>query len=145
MATDADDRLSNTILLATLATSAFFCAQGVTALLAAKVLPVETDAPPAPSRSAIAQARTERKRDPSIILRRNIFDSALGDLSEVPIDEPALPQEDMPLDEVETSCKSNLRLIATVVIPGDLERSLAAIVGTDQKAGLHRGGAEVEG
>jgi type II secretory pathway component PulC len=38
-----------------------------------------------------------------------------------------------------------LRLIGTVVMPGELEQSLAAIVGTDRKAGLHRGGAEVEG
>jgi general secretion pathway protein C len=38
-----------------------------------------------------------------------------------------------------------MRLIGTVVLPGDLEGSLAAIVGTDKKAGLHRGGTDVEG
>jgi general secretion pathway protein C len=38
-----------------------------------------------------------------------------------------------------------MRLIGTVVLPGELERSLAAIVGADKKAGLHRGGAEIEG
>ena len=38
-----------------------------------------------------------------------------------------------------------MRVIGTVVIPGDLERSLAAIVGSDNKASLHYGGTEVEG
>jgi general secretion pathway protein C len=38
-----------------------------------------------------------------------------------------------------------MRLIGTVVLPGDLEGSLAAIVGTDNEAGLHRGGSNVEG
>jgi general secretion pathway protein C len=51
----------------------------------------------------------------------------------------------MPQEEVEQPCTNKMRLIGTVVLPGELEQSLAAIVGTDQKAGLHRGGAEVEG
>jgi general secretion pathway protein C len=63
----------------------------------------------------------------------------------VPIESPDLPLEDLPAEDVETPCKGTMRLIGTVVLPGDLERSLAAIVGSDNKAGLHRGGAEVEG
>jgi len=145
MATPANTRTRNAIVLATLAACAFFCAHGATALLASKVLTVESDAPRSPSRRAIAQARTQRKRDPSIILKRNIFDSTQGDLSEAPIESAELASEDLPLEDVETPCKGTLRLIATVVLPGDLERSLAAIVGTDQKAALHRGGADVEG
>jgi general secretion pathway protein C len=109
------------------------------------VLSAEPDASPAPSRRAVATARTQRKRDPGIILKRNIFDSAQGDLSEVPIENPDLPLDDLPAEDVETPCKGTMRLIGTVVLPGDFERSLAAIVGTDNKAGLHRGGAEVEG
>jgi general secretion pathway protein C len=124
---------------------AFFCAQGATALLAAKVLSAELDDIPAPSTRAVAAAWTQRKRDPSVILKRNIFNSALGDLSDAPIEDPDLPLVDLPAEEVETPCKGTMRLIGTVVLPGDLERSLAAIVGTDKKAGLHRGGAEVEG
>jgi len=132
-------------VLTTLALCAFFAAQGATALLGAKVLSAEPDATPAPSRRAIATTRTQRKRDPGIILKRNIFDSAQGDLSDVPIENPDLPLEDLPAEDVETPCKGTMRLIGTVVLPGDLERSLAAIVGSDNKAGLHRGGAEVEG
>jgi general secretion pathway protein C len=80
-----------------------------------------------------------------VILERNIFDSALGDLSEAPIENPELPMTEMPGEEVEEPCKNQMKLIGTVVVPGSLEQSLAAIVGTDQKAALHRGGAEVEG
>jgi general secretion pathway protein C len=144
MATAANNRTRSLIVLATLAISAFFSARGATALLAAKVLSVS----PVESRAASKPApgmRAQRKHDPLIILRRNIFDSSLGDLSETPIEMAELPLEDLPPEEVEAPCKGSMRLIGTVVIPGELERSLAAIVGSDQKAGLHRGGAEVEG
>jgi type II secretion system protein C len=132
MAAAATNRFRNVLVLTTLALCAFFCAQGA-------------DATPATPRRAIATTRTQRRRDPGIILKRNIFDSAQGDLSDVPIEHPDLPLEDLPADDVETPCKGTMRLIGTVVLPGDLERSLAAIVGSDNKAGLHRGGAEVEG
>ena len=145
MATAANNRFRNVLLLTTLAVCAFFVAQGATALFAAKVLNAEADATPPPSRRAIATAGGQRKRDPGIILKRNIFDSALGDLSEAPIENPELPLEDLPAEDVETPCKGAMRLIGTVVLPGDLEGSLAAIVGTDKKAGLHRGGTDVEG
>ena len=145
MATAANNRFRNVLLLTTLALCAFFCAQGATALFAAKVLKTEADATPPPSRRTLATARGQRKRDPGIILKRNIFDSAQGDLTSAPIENPELPLEDLPAGDVETPCKGAMRLIGTVVLPGDLERSLAAIVGTDKKAGLHRGGADVEG
>jgi general secretion pathway protein C len=145
MATATNKRLRSVLVLTTLALCALFCAQGATALLAAKVLSAKLDASPAPPKRTFASVRTQRKRDPSIILKRNIFNAAQGDLSEVPIESSALPLEDLPPEDVETPCKGTMRLIGTVVLPGDLERSLAAIVGTDQKAGLHRGGAEVEG
>ena len=145
MGTPANNRLRNVLVLTTLALCAFFSAQGATALLSAKVLGAELDASPTPTRRSVAAARVQRKHDPGIILRRNIFNSAEGDLSEVPIESAELPLEDLPAEEVETPCTGTMRLIGTVVLPGDLERSLAAIVGTDKKAGLHRGGAEVEG
>ena len=145
MAAAANNRFRNVLLLTTLALCAFFCAQGATALLAAKVLSTDPEASPAPSRRAVATAWSQRKRDPGAILRRNIFDSAAGDLSEAPLENPEMPMEDLPPEEVETPCKGALRLIGTVVLPGDFERSLAAIEGTDQKAGLYLGGANVEG
>jgi general secretion pathway protein C len=131
--------------LTTLALCAFFTAQGATALLSANMLEPDPEAATrAPTRNAAA-ARTQRRHDPGIILKRNIFNSELGDLSVAPISDPALPDAEMPDGEVEALCTNKMRLIGTVVLPGELEQSLAAIVGTDQKAGLYRGGAEVEG
>jgi general secretion pathway protein C len=144
MAAASNNRFRNVILLATLALSAFFSAQGATALLAAKVLSGAPDEGRPPSKPP-PSVRAMRKHDPMLVLRRNVFDSSLGDLSEMPIEMPEQPLEDLPPEDVETPCKGSLRLIGTVVLPGELERSLAAIVGTDQKAGLHRGGADVEG
>ena len=145
MASGANNRLRNVLVLSTLAVCALFCAQGATALLAERVLTNEVDARPAPSRKAVAPLRAPRRRDPSIILRRNIFNSALGDLSSVPSEDSDLPMEDLPAEDVTTLCTGDMRVIGTVVIPGDLQRSLAAIVGSDKKAGLHYGGTEVEG
>ena len=145
MASAANNRLRNVLVLSTLAICALFCAQGATALLAERVLSNEVEARPAPSRKAVAPSRAPRRRDPGIILRRNIFNSALGDLSSVPSEDSDLPMEDLPAEDVKTLCTGDMRVIGTVVIPGDLERSLAAIVGTDKKAGLHYGGTEVEG
>lgn len=146
MAAASNSRVRTAIVLVTLASCAFFTAQGATALLSARVIETDPNAVvPPPSRADIARAR--RTHDPAIILRRNIFDSALGDLTNLPVEEPAapLPDAEMPADEVEAICQNDLRLIGTVVLPGALEQSLAAIVGTDKKAGLHRGGADVEG
>jgi general secretion pathway protein C len=145
MVTAANKRFRSVLVLTTLVLCAFFCAQGATALLATRVLNAEADATSLPSRRAVAAARVQHKRDPGIILRRNIFDSALGDLSQTPIEDPELPLEDLPAQDVETSCKGTMRLIGTVVLPGDLESSFAAIVGTDGKVELHQGGSDVEG
>jgi general secretion pathway protein C len=145
MASAANNRLRNVLVLTTLAVCALFCAQGATALLAERVLTNEVDARPAPSRKAVVHLRATRRRDPSIILRRNIFNSALGDLSMVPSEDSELPMEDLPAEDVKTLCTGDMRVIGTVVIPGDLERSLAAIVGSDKRASLHYGGTEVEG
>ena len=146
MAAAANNRLRNGIVLTTLALCAFFIAQGATALLSAKVLEPDAEAVSSiPTRRAAAMARSRPLHDPSIILRRNIFNSALGDLSAVPVEDAELPMAEMPGEEVEVPCTNAMRLIGTVVLPGELEQSLAAIVGTDKKAGLHRGGAEVEG
>jgi general secretion pathway protein C len=145
MAAAVNNRLRNGIVLTTLALCAFFTAQGATALLSANMLEPDAEAATrAPTRNTAA-ARTQRRHDPGIILKRNIFNSELGDLSVAPISDPALPDAEMPDGEVEALCTNKMRLIGTVVLPGELEQSLAAIVGTDQKAGLYRGGAEVEG
>jgi general secretion pathway protein C len=147
MANARDKRFRAGLVLVTLATCAFFIARAAMALFAAEVLgEVEKpEASPPRSRTMVASSRTDRKRDPTIILKRNIFDSTRGDLTEAPLDTLPAISEGLPVEDVEVPCKDTMRLIGTVVLPGDLERSLAAIVGANQKAELHRGGAEVEG
>ena len=145
MAAAGNHRLRNGIVLTTLALCAFFTAQGTTALVSSRILAPDPNAPLVPNRSGTARPRAQRRHDPGMILKRNIFDSALGDLSLEPADAPALSDTEMPGQDVEEPCQSKMRLIGTVVLPGELEQSLAAIVGSDQKAGLYRGGTEVEG
>ncbi|KPK15866.1 MAG: hypothetical protein AMJ62_08115 [Myxococcales bacterium SG8_38] len=145
MATATNDRFRIVLLLGTLAACAFFLAQAATALFSAQVLSRRPEDGPIPSTRAIAPTLTTRRHDPNVILQRNIFDSAQGDLTDVPLPDPALPDEDVPLGEVEAPCRGTMRLVGTVVLPGDLERSLAAIVDASQKMGLHQGGSEVDG
>jgi len=145
MAGANDNRLRNGIVLTTLALCAFFTAQGATALLSTKVLRSDPESNASAPRGRVGATQTQTRHDPGIVLKRNIFDSALGDLSAMPVADPVLPDAELPEDDVEAPCTNNMRLIGTVVMPGALEQSLAAIEGTDKKAGLHRGGAEVEG
>jgi len=147
MATARNNRFRSAILLTTLAICALFTAQGATALLAAKVLDEGADAETRPPKRRTVAKRSWNRHDPNVVLRRNIFDSALGDLTliEVEVDEEALPNTELPNGEVEALCANNLRLIGTVVVPGELEQSLAAIMGSEKTAGLHRGGGDVEG
>lgn len=145
MAAASDNRIRTAIVLATLASCAFFTARGAMALLSNRVLATGSDSGVAGANRGVPRAKPPTPHDPTIILRRNIFNSALGDLSATSIEDPALPDTEMPDQEVEEPCNNRMRLIGTVVLPGELEQSLAAIVGTDDKAGLHRGGAEVEG
>jgi type II secretory pathway component PulC len=134
-------------VLTTLALCAFFLSQGATALVGAKVLGLE----PAPEQrrptARSSTSRNRRSRDSAIILRRNIFDSALGDLTQLPVEEGEQIGEEIALDGEQelTSCTGNMRLIGTAVIPDDFERSVAVIVGSSGKNTLHQGGAEVDG
>ena len=145
MAAATTNRLRNGIVLTTLALCAFFTAQGATALLSARVLDADADSLKRPIKRSAVASTPRTRHDPRVVLRRNIFDSALGDLSDVPASDPELPASAMPDETVEEPCQNDMRLIGTVVVPGQLEQSLAAIVGKDSKAGLHRGGAEVDG
>jgi len=145
MAAAGNHRMRTGIVLATLGSCAFFAAQAATTLLSNRVLAPDANVTPAPRRGAGVRPRAQERHDPKVILRRNIFDSGLGDLSLESSDDLALPEMDMPGQAVEEPCQSKMRLIGTVVLPGQLEQSLAAIVGSDDKAGLHRGGTEVEG
>jgi general secretion pathway protein C len=104
-----------------------------------------------PSRKPISAtaAAFQRKRDPAIILRRNIFDSARGDLTAEPL--PEVTEDGQPIEEWDPSkpapnCTSKLRLVGAVMSPGYPEWSFAAISGTtDGKTMLYREGSTVDG
>lgn len=85
-----------------------------------------------------------------MILRRNIFDSARGDLTAEPLPEVELGPDGEPLDEWDPDkpppkCPSKLRLVGSVVNTVAPEWSFAAITGTtDGKTMLYRQGGTVE-
>lgn len=140
------------ILLVTLATCAFFLAQGTTRVLAAELLAVD-GGPAAPTGrpSRAASSEFPRKRDAAIILRRNIFDSTRGDLTAEPIPEVAIGADGEPLEEWDPSqppakCTSKLRLVGSVMSPGYPDWSFAAIAGSSGgKTMLYREGSTVDG
>jgi general secretion pathway protein C len=143
-------RFSTAIILATLAVCAFFLAQGTTRVLASELL-ASDPATAKPLRKPVGPtaAAFPRKRDPAIILRRNIFDSARGDLTAEPL--PEVSEDGQPLEAWDPSkpapnCTGKLRLVGSVVSPGFPEWSFAAIAGTDDgKTMLYREGSAVDG
>ena len=152
MATARQTRVPTAITLATLLLCAFFLAQGTTRVLASELLAVDAAATtPKPRPSAPTPISIERKRDPAIILRRNIFDSSRGDLTAEPLPESALGPDGEPLDEWDPTqpppkCSGKLRLVGSVMNPRLPEWSFAAIAGaSDGKTMLYREGSDVDG
>ena len=152
MANPGQRRFSAAIILSTLALCAFFLAQGTTRVLAAELLTDDTGETTPPSKPILTtRAAFLRQRDPGIILRRNIFDSARGDLTAEPLPEVSLGPDGEPIGEWDPSrpaptCTGKLRLVGSVVSPTDPEWSFAAIAGTDDgKTMLYREGSDVDG
>jgi general secretion pathway protein C len=132
---------------------AFFLAQGTTRVLAAELLAPDPNAPAPKSRPTPAVVPTfSRKHDPTIILRRNIFDSERGDLTAEPLPEVVLGPDGEPVvtewdpSQPPPKCSGKLRLVGSVMNPGYPEWSFAAIAGTDDgKTMLYREGSEADG
>ena len=104
METPQQRRFSVGIILATLALCAFFLAQGTTRVLAGELLASSGDVPkPRPSRTLASDTSFNRTRDAAIILRRNIFDSERGDLTQEPLPEEMLGADGEPLTEWDPS------------------------------------------
>ncbi len=152
MATPRERRFSAAIILATLALSAFFLAQGTTRVLASALLGSDpAGAEPVGKPVATVTPSFLRKRDSAIILRRNIFDSARGDLTAEPLPEVLVGSDGEPIEEWDPSqpppnCSGKLRLVGSVMSPGFPEWSFAAIAGaSDGKTLLYREGSDVDG
>lgn len=154
-------RLRLGIVLGTVALSALFVAAGTSRLLAATMLPLDpggsgsgAEASRSPS---LASASSSTRKDPTGILRRNIFDSALGPqdgervaagagaegagaeaegpLPEVVMDDPSRPP---------SPCQGSVRLVGSFFWPRWPERSFAAITDTAGKVKLYRIGGRID-
>lgn len=153
-ATGDPRRIRTVIVLATLATTAFFFAAGTSQLIASAVLdvPVEAGAPA----TASASASAPRRRDPRAaepVLERNIFDSTTGS---IPWDDPPPPPEPEPTEEEapavdpadltapHPACEGSVRLVGAYVRYGDPEQSFAAIINATGTSLLYRVGMLVE-
>ena len=152
VATPRQRRISVAIVLVTLALCAFFLAQGTTRVLAAELLTPDAVATKPPGKRFTATSPTFlRKRDPATILRRNIFDSARGDLTAEPLPEVPLGEDGQPVDDWDPNrpppkCTGKLRLVGSVVSPVAPDWSFAAIAGSsDGKTMLYREGSNVDG
>ena len=148
MQTRGNRRFRAALVLTTLALCAFFLAEGATALIGARVLQTTPESEHPLRRSKAARPFAITRHDPAVILRRNIFDSDLGDLTQVTVtDGGEIVGGDVIVENGESvnRCNSRLKLTGTAVIPGDLDRSLAVIEGSDSETTLYQGGAEVEG
>ncbi len=138
--------------MATVALCAFFLAQGTTRVLASELLASDlVGAHPAGKPIATAMPAFLRKRDPAIILRRNIFDSARKDLSSEPLPQALagpdgqLIEDWDPTSQPPPNCAGTLRLVGSVMSPGYPEWSFAAIAGaSDGKTRLYREGSNVD-
>lgn len=148
MANPRKGRFSTAIILATLALCAFFLAQGTTRVLAAELLEKGADEARRPRRPIAGSPEFLRRRDPAVILKRNIFDSSRGDLTLEPVAEitpGAGPVGEWDPSKPAPRCTGKLRLVGSVVSPNDPEWSFAAIAGNEGKTMLYRKGSSVDG
>lgn len=161
MATDArQKRLRLGIVMATIALLALFLSAGTSRLLANSFLPLD------PGGAATAQASnrapglgasaSSTRKDPTGILRRNIFDSVLGPQDgtrvaagegggangeEEPVAEPIIDDPTRP----PAPCQGSVRLVGSFYWPRWPDRSFAAITDTAGKVKLYRTGGSVDG
>lgn len=140
------------IVLTSLASTAFFLAQGTTGLLASALLEIEPTS--ASARTGVAAVVGRERRDDTNILRRNIFDHEQGSIVDAPrSDEPVVDTGTDEGRDPETfdwstpppACEGSVRLVAAVMNPTNPAWSFAAIVDTTGKAMLYRRGQSVDG
>jgi len=139
-------------MVVTLGLTALFLAQGSTGLLGALLIDLDTTVAEAHGRSArMAAARaTVNVKDPTTILRRNIFDSETGALDGTRVADVAAEDgtdDEAPLmaDGRPPACDGAVRLVASLVNSRYPEWSFASIAGASGKALLYRQGGQIDG
>ncbi len=141
------------LALGTALLAAWWVARGVTRIAAARWLPLEpvVSSAPSPGEASTASSGTTARADATPILRRNVFDPKLGDLTASPEAEDNVQnpeeasEEPLPPDGEIPACEGSMRLVGTVYRRRRPEQSLAAIIGVSGKAKLFRAGSEVDG
>ncbi|MEM1416488.1 MAG: hypothetical protein AAGH15_16375, partial [Myxococcota bacterium] len=141
------------LVLATLASTAFFLAQGTTRLVASSALSVDRSFRPDES-EAPPPAREEKTI--ATICERNIFDAEQGpfcteDVVVPPVIECPEGQQANEEGECEEitadgigACEGSIRLVASVVNPVNQAWSFAAIIGNAGSARLYRVGQSID-
>ena len=146
-------RVAVIVVLFTLASTAFFLAQGTTGLLGAAFLQVGQGEFVAAAGPAVARASASGSRkDDSNILTRNIFDAEQGSIltEEIEVvegEDGEVEVQAIDINDIDSlpTCSGSVRLVASVLNPRLPEWSFAAIVGATGKAMLYRPGQSVDG
>ncbi|MCB9667479.1 MAG: hypothetical protein H6715_05085 [Myxococcales bacterium] len=139
------------IIAVSMVLSALLFAHGCTRILAANFITLDPSIQPTrPSlRAALSSSRLSAKvgssQDPSGVLKRNIFDSALGPMDQAPVDAMA-SDEPVTIDPnaPPPPCDGALKLVGSYAIPKLPEHSFAAI-STGAGGLLFRQGMAVDG
>ncbi len=166
MSVDAKQRrVTVAVVLVTTGLVSLFLASGLTRLAATALLPLEAAAPTrAPSAATgrplgAGQSPGARRKDPTAVLRRNIFDSQTGPQDGERVRPPspeelaaaaaaaAAPAEAPPVDPnaPPPPCDGAIRLVGAFYTPNRPERSFAAITNVAGKVLLYRLGMPVDG
>lgn len=143
------------IVLVTLGMCAFFLAQGITNLVALKLLPYKVQDASAADSATLTELKGDAPPDAMAILRRNIFDPLTGSLPK-PVEEPVQSDEedgeqDDAADEDEydefhlpQACDGPTRLVASMFSDKNPEWSFASLSLGSGSPLLYREGSTVE-
>jgi general secretion pathway protein C len=154
-------RVTVAVVLVTIGLVSLFFASGLTRLVAGALLPLEAGGPAsAPVASAPGTRRPlgagggAQRKDPTGVLRRNIFDSESGAQDGVRVRPPSAEEiaaaEEVVAPPVDPNappppCDGSIRLVGAFYSPQRPERSFAAITNVAGKVLLYRLGMPVEG
>ena len=140
------------IVLATLASCAFFLAQGSTQLVAAAWMPARPAATKAPVPGSDAPAKGELPPDKIAILTRNMFDPTTGPLW--PPKSTATPESlaaentattELADGQMPPACEGSVRLVAAIYSTREPEWSFASLSTGSGSPLLYRIGNQVDG
>lgn len=149
MGSPRQKRVAAIIILSALLLTALFLAQGSTELVASWIFNVDRPEFAARTTKAPPGADSQRRRDDTQILRRNIFDSETGPLDGTLVSDVEEALEDEPVEFDPNAeppvCEGSIRLVAAIVNPRRPAWSFAAIIDATGKAMLYRSGMEVSG